>query len=112
MTGIELINIERQRQIDVEGYTIENDKKYTGTELFAAALCYYNAHVLYRYVDVPETWPFPAEYWKPTPENRIKELTKAGALFKADYDVSKDREPYAMMNVCAAKIQNMLNDES
>lgn len=31
-------------------------------------------------------WPWDDKYWKPTPEDRIKELSKAGALIAAQID--------------------------
>ena len=31
-------------------------------------------------------WPWNGSYWKPTPDDRIKELTKAGALIAAEID--------------------------
>ena len=31
-------------------------------------------------------WPWEANWWKPTPEDRIKELAKAGALIAAEID--------------------------
>ncbi len=33
----------------------------------------------------PSTWDW-FKWWKPTPENRIKELAKAGALIAAEID--------------------------
>lgn len=31
-------------------------------------------------------WPFSQEWWKPTPDDRIRELAKAGALIAAEID--------------------------
>jgi hypothetical protein len=31
-------------------------------------------------------WSCPRNFWKPTPNDRIKELTKAGALIAAEID--------------------------
>lgn len=31
-------------------------------------------------------FPFSSVWWKPSPENRIKELAKAGALIAAEID--------------------------
>jgi hypothetical protein len=31
-------------------------------------------------------WPWDREWWKPTPNNRIRELAKAGALIAAEID--------------------------
>jgi hypothetical protein len=35
---------------------------------------------------VPDEWPFDRSWYKPTPENRIRELEKAGALIAAEID--------------------------
>ena len=31
-------------------------------------------------------WPWDRKWWKPTPDNRIRELEKAGALIAAEID--------------------------
>lgn len=36
--------------------------------------------------NIPYLWPWEDSYWNPTPENRIKELQKAGALIAAEID--------------------------
>ncbi len=87
-TGIDLIKEERQRQIDVEGKTPEMDKAlYQNAELFNAACCYNSAERCRAINEgkyyFPAGWPFSKKWWKPSPDNRIKELVKAGALFMA-----------------------------
>lgn len=91
-TGVELIAEERQRQIEVEGYTVEKDKKYIDDTLAVAGAAYALPE---RYREFPSSglrkkvpiiFPFGMEYWKPTPENRIRELQKAGALIAAEID--------------------------
>ena len=34
----------------------------------------------------PTLWPWALSQWKPTPDDRIRELTKAGALIAAEID--------------------------
>ena len=100
-TGIELIVYERQRQIEVEGWTPEHDAYHSCGELARAAATYAlpeNYRKMTECIDrsenggrdaiweQPELWPFDNEYWKPTPDNRIKELVKAGALIAAEID--------------------------
>jgi len=34
----------------------------------------------------PYLWPWDSTWWKPTPEDRVKELVKAGALITAEID--------------------------
>jgi hypothetical protein len=84
-TGIELIAEERQRQIEVEGWTLEHDIKNAPNELAIAASCYCLPEGK-REFRVRDQWPFAYEWWKPTPENRIRELQKAGALIAAEID--------------------------
>jgi hypothetical protein len=79
MTGIERIAVERQRQRDVEGWDAEHDRGH-GEELALAGACYAAPHY------APEVWPWDPQWWKPTPENRIRELEKAGALIAAAID--------------------------
>jgi hypothetical protein len=86
-TGIELIEEERARQIAVEGWTPEHDATHTHGELAQAASCY--ATPGSRRIEgfsIPDEWPFQPEWWKPTPNDRIRELVKAGALIAAEID--------------------------
>ena len=97
LTGIEIIAQERQRQITVEGWTPEHDDNHEDGELAVVAALYAlpkgyrNIHAgpngisnILR-VLFPSTWDW-FKWWKPTPENRIKELAKAGALIAAEID--------------------------
>ena len=93
-TGAELIAEERQRQIEVEGWTKKHDAQHKDGELAKAAICYaeptphyreVNRHVLFRvpnHVFWPQTWDL--KWFKPT--NRIRDLVKAGALIAAEID--------------------------
>ena len=101
-TGIELIAEERARQVYKEGWTSEHDDEHAHEEMATAAACYALPDHLRKptsqgiipgsprsttqRVRVPWRWPWDAEGWKPTPEDRIKELTKAGALIAAEID--------------------------
>lgn len=40
----------------------------------------------------PKHWPFSLAHWKPTPEDRIKQLVKAGALIAAEIDRLQQEE--------------------
>lgn len=86
----ELIPIieERKRQIEKEGYTPEHDDEHKYWELIDAAVCYIDTPYYDAWVkngkDIPDNWPWDKKYWKPTPNDRIRELTKAGALIAAE----------------------------
>lgn len=88
MTGAEMIATERQRQIDVEGWTPEHDDKHYSGTLIAAAVTY----ALEATYDGPavkgkwfkEFWCFEDSWWKPG--TQIRMLTKAGALIAAEID--------------------------
>jgi len=92
MNGIELIAAERNRQIEVEGWTAEHDDEHGGGELAMAAASYCVAEDMrkeYRDIDSgppASMWPWDEEWWKPTPDDRIRELVKAGALIVAEID--------------------------
>ncbi|MCC9016949.1 hypothetical protein [Flavobacterium lipolyticum] len=93
ITGVEMISIERERQINELGWTKEVQEQhpewYATNELADAAICYL--------VDpdqrdsAPFPWPWDEKTFKPTPEDRIRELVKAGALTAAqiDYEILK-----------------------
>ena len=83
--GIDLIRKERDRQINDEGFDEKHDSRNLPNELAIAASCYCLPHGQ-REFRVREQWPFAYEWWKPTPEDRVKELTKAGALIAAEID--------------------------
>ena len=85
-TGIELIAEERQRQIEVEGWIKEHDQEHKYGELALAAACYALPDRNRSIGEPPIYWSFEEKDWKPTPENRIKELQKAGALIAAEID--------------------------
>lgn len=94
-TGVELIADERQRQIEKEGWTLAHDFfECPCGQLVAAAISYALTeeerkklrHLAKTDEDVPPTWPFEKAYWKPCPDDRIKELVKAGALIAAEID--------------------------
>jgi len=84
MNGIVRIKRERQRQIEKEGWTAEHDTQHNKGELALAA----KAYIWSEWVD-DETilnlyWPWDKKWWKP--ENRIRNLEKAGALIAAEID--------------------------
>ena len=94
-TGIELIAAERERQVTQEGWTADHDAEHTHDELANAAACYSMSEDQRRYFDAfagvfidlqKEIWPWGASWWKPSSDNRIKELVKAGALIAAEID--------------------------
>jgi hypothetical protein len=95
MTGIELITAERKRQIEKECWTAEHDRLHMHGELAIAASCYAlpkrhrTVHQnTYKGITrlLPMKWPWDAEWWKPTPDDRVRELVKAGALIAAEID--------------------------
>jgi hypothetical protein len=100
-TGIELIEIERARQMTHEGWTAQHDDDHDAGELAQAAACYAmpdaqrptKAAVVpgsprspAQRVRIPHRWPWDAEWWRPTPDDRVRELVKAGALIAAEID--------------------------
>ncbi len=94
-TGVQLIEKERARQVNEEGYAPSDDDRWINGELANAASCYaatpgnktvsVNKFWGISY-DRAHRWPFSMNVWKPTPNDRIKELTKAGALIAAEID--------------------------
>jgi hypothetical protein len=78
VNGIERITAERERQMSVEGWTPQHDdREHAHGELTQAALCYLTGN--------KAGWPWEMSWWKPS-EDRIKDLTKAGALIAAEID--------------------------
>lgn len=84
MTGVELIAQERRRQMSVEGFDASHDDSHYNDEIAFAAVCY--ATPPEHRVRLLPRWPWPLNWWKPTPKDRIRELVKAGALIAAEID--------------------------
>lgn len=88
--GDALIAAERRRQVEQEGYTAEHDASHA-KDLALAASCYAaptDRRALYYMPEgtIPADWPWAREDWKPTPDDRVRELIKAGALCAAAID--------------------------
>lgn len=87
-TGIEIIAAERLRQIDVEGWDNDHDVLANSDEQLAEAAALYalpEIRRVYEY-NVNNLWPWDKKWWKPTPDDRVRELAKAGALIAAEID--------------------------
>ena len=93
-TGSELIVEERARQISVEGWTPGHDDEHDENQLALAAACYALppdvrcwGEPLKRFTNFFNAlWPWDSKWWKPTPNDRVRELAKAGALIAAEID--------------------------
>lgn len=101
--GKKLIAAERQRQITIEGWTREHDDAHKPQELEQAGE-YYRA--------LPEsrpymTWPWEHNWFKPTPEDRVRELVKAGALFQAAADSAYRKDYKYDCELLEAKVESV-----
>ena len=98
-TGVELIAAERKRQIAEEGWTPEHDAEHSEGDLAAAGASYALDMVASTStIDAPThmgeacrdagdaCWPWDGDWWKPTPNDLVRQLTKAGALIAAEID--------------------------
>lgn len=87
-TGVDLIAAERERHVTEEGYTAEHDAGHDHELASAAAMYALPAAIRPQplHSSLPWAWPWPSYYWKPTPNNRVRELVKAGALIAAAID--------------------------
>lgn len=79
MNAIEAIAAERQRQIEVEGWTPEHDDDHNNGELADAAACYARGRCM------SSVWPWDDNWWKPG-SGRRRQLVKAGALIVAEIE--------------------------
>lgn len=85
-----LIEAERQRQVDVEGWTPTHDDQHGFKTLEQAALCYRDAAGPESVR--PSTWPWDADWWKP--KSRQRNLERAGALYLAASEVADRAQNY------------------
>lgn len=132
--GVRLVMAERRRQVEKEGWTAAHDERHADGELARAAECYEQKPELRAMqerevmvdqrrgladppslypvkVPVPRQWPWDPVWWKPTPQNRVRELVKAGALYLAEAERLRrlgDQKGAAEMEerslACVAKI--------
>ena len=103
MNGAELIAAERERQISDEGWSADHDDDHVNGELAEAACCYATDPITRAAIMLTKDGAanvnqpgsgydarhWPAEWsgcWKPSPNDRIRELVKAGALIAAEID--------------------------
>lgn len=97
--GCAAICKERKRQIEVESWTPENDDQYDGGELAKASASYILPEESRSMVQcawrkiVPLFFPrWNIDWWKPTPNNRSRELEKGIALGMAEIDRLERKE--------------------
>jgi len=75
--------VERQRQVDVEGWTADHDDTHASGELATAAACY--ALASYGHPRRVEAfWPFEQDWFRPS--SRRRNLVKAAALILAEIE--------------------------
>lgn len=103
-SAIELIADERRRQIEVEGWTHEHDDNQVAGQLAMAAMCYAMLPCWRPTEMAPLGWPWsnpePMDGFKPTPDDRIRELVKAGALIAAEIErLQRSNEVESQLNV-------------
>jgi len=89
--GVAAIAAERQRQIEVEGWTPEHDDQHDDDQFIHAAACYAAAASKARdkapliFEDtIRSMWPWDWKWWKPKDHRR--NLVRAGALIAAEID--------------------------
>jgi len=85
-TAIELVADERLRQTEVLGWSSAFDDIQNNNNQIAIAASCYCLPVGQRDFRVREQWPWGYEWWKPTPDDRIREIVKAGALIVAEIE--------------------------
>ena len=89
MNGTKLIELERLRQIEEEGWTAEHDDAHINGELVFAAAHYALPEGYENEYAVPNLWPWIDEddAWDKKPKHeRIRQLVIAGAFIAAEID--------------------------
>lgn len=93
LSGVQLIDQERRRQINDEKWSKEHDSQHTNGELANAAALYAMTEETVVFINEDwgndmhlHFWPFDLKWLKFTPDNRVKQLAKAGALIAAEID--------------------------
>ena len=81
---IDEIHLERQRQLDVEGFTSESDDRYNGDLAIAGAAYAFHAGLNDGMASPPSWWPWSNKWWKP--KSRRQDLIRAAALIAAEIE--------------------------
>ncbi|MFA5300246.1 MAG: hypothetical protein WC389_18820 [Lutibacter sp.] len=98
--GAELIAEERKRQVEFEGWTPEHDDEHASFSMSTAGAIYalnlYQIKLITKYHNIKLAeeineisdilWPWDGKWWKPTPDDPVRQLVKAGALIAAEID--------------------------
>lgn len=95
LSGSQMIDNERTRQITSEGWSAQHDDEHADAELVEAARAYMWAALCevkfgangQDFTLLPNDWPkeWAKEWWKPS-DDPIRNLVKAGALIAAEID--------------------------
>ena len=99
--GIELISDERKRQIEEEGYSLNDDKLLLGDgELTCAAIAY--AMETVNSTMAKNYFPWDKKFFKP--KDKLRNLVRAGALIAAEIDKlqnqnNKENEEFIDSNI-------------
>lgn len=84
--ALRLIIDERKRQIEKEGYDDQHDDAHGDNSLSSAAACYAIPERRRTANLIKSIWPWAWENWKPSADNRLRELAKSGALILAEIE--------------------------
>ena len=98
MEGAGLIAAERARQVSVEGWTAAHDDEHENGELLSAAVWYLDNGCEFDLGLTLPPWPWEPAWWKPS-DDRVRQLTKAGALIAAEIDRLQRRDGTARQSV-------------
>ena len=107
-SGVGLIAVEREKQIEEDGFDAGHDRDHVAGELSAAAACYavnksdvpgkyirVVKHTIlprdpsacgYRSTELPDAFPWSDEFDKRDQHDRLRSLVIAGALIAAEID--------------------------
>lgn len=85
---LKAILLERERQIEEEGFVASHDNHHADGDLARAAACYAMPENWREFTpgsyDLPLAWPWGDNWWKPG--ERRRELIKAAALIVAELE--------------------------
>lgn len=81
------IHTERERQVNIEGFTSEHDDEHFSGTLVRAAACYLlqESAGLQKFTNgIPRIWPWEQKWWKP--KDKRRNLIRALALIVAEIE--------------------------
>lgn len=84
--AIDAMTIARARQVVNHGFNSTHDDKMNPSNQLSFAAASYAVSDRFKDGETPNLWPWDSAWWKPSKENRKRDIEKACALLLAEWE--------------------------